>query len=143
MKNVMLLLGLIFTCLITRAQSFFYIENNNPTEKSIREVLIKASQYVTQSPLASDYIIKADAGVQDGSHVLNLKMTVQDSISLKTIFQTNEDYTISVVNANTRIFLRIAISTFIDKNINQIITCAREDHQNAQMKFLKSRKDKT
>ena len=143
MKNIMLLLGLTFSFFTSNAQSFFYIENNNPTEKSIREELIKASQYITQSPLASDYIIRADAGIQDGYRVLNLKMTVQDSISLKTIFQANEDYTISVVNANTRIFLRMVISAFIDKNVNQIITCAREDHQNAQMKFLKARKDKT
>jgi hypothetical protein len=82
-------------------------------------------------------------GFQSGANILNLKMTLQDSITLKTIFQTNEEYTLGTLNSGTRIFLRMAISSFIDKNINQIIVCAREDHSNAQMKILKSRKDKT
>jgi hypothetical protein len=115
MKNIFLLISLMLTGFIPQAQSFFYIENNNVTEKSIREELMKASQYVTKSTLASDYIIKAEACVQPGSEMLNLKMTVQDSITFKTIFQSSEDYTLSPVNANTQIFLRMTIANFIKK----------------------------
>jgi hypothetical protein len=143
MKNIVLLLSLLLIGFITRAQSFFYIENKNLTEKSIREELISAYQYVTKSPLASDYIIKADAAIQSGSDILNLNMTVQDSVTFKTIFQTKEEYTISPVNTNTRIFLRMAIAVFIDKNISRVIVCARDDHHNTQMKFIRSPKDKT
>jgi hypothetical protein len=143
MKNILLLISLITAGFYSRAQSFFYIENNNVTEKSIREELMKASQYVTKSPLASDYIIKADAGVQSGSNMLNLKMTVQDSITFKTIFQSSEDYTLSPLNANTQIFLRITIANFIEKNISEIVVFSRDDHYNSRMKFLKARKDKT
>jgi hypothetical protein len=68
---------------------------------------------------------------------------MQDSITLKTIFQSSEDYTLQSVDANTRIFLKMTIAGFIEKNISQIIFCARDDHYNMHGKFLKARKDKT
>ena len=129
--------------LFSRAQNFFYIENKNVTEKSIREELIKASQYVTKSPLASDYIITASVAVQSGTNILNLKMTMQDSITYKTIFQSNEEYALHSVDANTEVFLRMTIAGFIEKNISQIIICAQDDHYNTHIRFLKARKDKT
>ena len=143
MKIIPVLTGFILFGLFSRAQNFFYIGNKNVTEKSIREELIKASQYVTKSPLASDYIITASVAVQSGTHILNLKMTMQDSITYKTIFQSNEDYTLHSVDANTEIFLRMTIAGFIEKNISQIIACAQDDHYNTHGKFLKARKDKT
>ena len=143
MKKILLLLFLVLTVFLSEAQRFFYIEPNDITGKLLRDGLLKGSQYVARSPLGSDYIIKTDVGFQSGSNILNLKMTVQDSITYKTIFQKNEDYTCSTVNANTQIFLRIAITTFIDKNINQIIVCAKDDHYDASMRFVKPRKDKT
>ena len=143
MKNILALFGLIITGFFCRAQSFFYIENNQVTEKSVHEQLIKASQYVTHSPLASDYIIQTDADVETGSGILNLKMTVQDSVTRQTIFESNESHTLNPVNAVTRLFLRMTIAGFIEKNIHRVIVCAREDHCNQKMKFLKSGKDKT
>jgi hypothetical protein len=143
MKIIQVLAGFILLGFSGRAQNFFYIENKNVTEKSIRDELMKASQYVTKSPLASDYIITASADVQSESGILNLKMTMQDSITLKTIFQSSEDYTLQSVDANTRIFLKMTIAGFIEKNIGQIIFCARDDHYNMHGKFLKARKDKT
>jgi hypothetical protein len=127
----------------TQAQRFFFVETSHVAGHMIEDRLIKKAQFVAKTPLISDYIIKTYMGFQSGANILNLKMTLQDSITLKTIFQTNEEYTLGTLNTGTRIFLRMAISSFIDKNINQIIVCAREDHSNAQMKFLKSRKDKT
>ncbi|HLA60505.1 MAG TPA: hypothetical protein VK622_17145 [Puia sp.] len=143
MKIVPVLAGFILFGLFSRAQNFFYIENKNVTEKSIREELMKASQYVTKSPLASDYIITATVAVQSGTNMLNLKMTMQDSITYKTLFQSNEDYTLHSVDANTEVFLRMTIAGFIEKNISQIIVCAHDDHYNTHGKFLKARKDKT
>ena len=143
MKIIPVLATLILFGLFSRAQNFFYIGNKNVTEKSIREELMKASQYVTKSPLASDYIITASVAVQSGSNILNLKMTMQDSITYKTIFQSYEDYTIHSVGANTEVFLRMTIAGFIEKNISQIIACAQDDHYNTRGKFLKTRKDKT
>ena len=142
MKIIPILAAFIFFGLFSRAQSFFYIENTNVTEKSIRKELVKASQYVTKSPLASDYIITASVVVKSGTNVLNLKMKMQDSITYKTLFQSSEDYTIHSVDANTRLFLRMAITGFIEKNINEIIVCAQDDHYNIRGKFLRARKDK-
>jgi len=143
MKIIAVLAGFILFGLFSRAQNFFYIGNKNVTEKSIREELMKASQYVTKSPLASDYIITASVGVQSGSNILNLNMTMQDSITNKTLFQSSEEYTLQSVGANTQIFLRMTIAGFIEKNISQIIVCAQDDHYNTHGKFLKARKDKT
>jgi hypothetical protein len=136
-------MGLLLFGFFSRAQNFFYIQNSNVTEKSIREELMKASQYVTKSPLASDYIITASADVQPEANILNLKMTMQDSVTFKTIFQTSEDYSLQSVDANTRLFLKMTIAGFIEKNISQIITCAQDDHYNMHGKFLRARKDKT
>ena len=143
MKIIPLLAGFILYGSISHAQNFFYIENTNVAEKSIREELMKASQYVTKSPLASDYIITASIAVQSGSGMLNLKMTMQDSITFKTLFLSSEEYTLGSVDANTQVFLRMIITGFIQKNISQIIDCARDDPYNMHSKFLKTRKDKT
>ena len=143
MKTIPVLAGFIFFGLISHAQNFFYIENNNGTEKTIKEELMKAFQYVTKSPLASDYIISTSVAVQSGTNILNLKMTMQDSITFKTLFQSSEEYTLQCLDANTQVFLRMTITGFIEKNINQIIVCAQDDHYNMHSKFLKARKDKT
>ena len=143
MKIITVLAGFILVGSFGHAQNFFYIGSKNSTEKSIREELMRASQYVTKSPLASDYIITASVAVQSGTNTLNLKMTMQDSITYKTIFQSSEDYTLHSAGTNTEIFLRMTISGFIEKNINQIIDCAKDDHYNMHGKFLNARKDKT
>src|SRR5579872_2417308 len=104
MKKIPALAVFILFGLLSRSQNFFYIGNKNATEKSIREELIKASQYVTKSPLASDYIITASVAVEPGTNILNLKMTMQDSITSKTLFQSNEDYTLHTVDGNTELF---------------------------------------
>jgi len=142
MKLITILAAFVFIGFLSRAQNFFYIGNKNATEKSIREELIKASQYVTKSPLASDYIITASVAVEPGTNILNLKMTMQDSITSKTLFQSNEDYTLHTVDGNTELFLRMIIAGFIEKNISQIIVCAQDDQHYLHGRFLKAGKDK-
>ncbi len=143
MKILSSLVVFILFGLYSYAQNFFYIDSENVAEKSIREELIKASQYVTKSPLASDYIITASVAVRSGTNILNLKMTMQDSLTNKTIYQSSEDYTLYSVDTKTRVFLKMTIAGFIEKNISQIIFCAQDDHYNTHGQFLKARKDKT
>ncbi len=129
MKKILLLALVLLQVFASEAQRFFYIDSDSghTTEHLLIAGLIREAQYVTKSPLSSDYIIKVDAGSREGSGILSLKMTVQDSITSKTIFQTYEEWTVSAVNANTRIFLKVVISNFIDKNIGRIIVAARDD----------------
>lgn len=143
MKKILLITTLVFNIYFARAQRFFYLETNNYTLNLLRESLMRSSQFVTKSPLASDYIIKTDIGFQKEPNILTLKIILEDSITFKTIFQTNEEYSFGVINQNSKISLRTAIQAFIEKNISQIILCAKADHYDARMKPLKPRKDKT
>jgi len=143
MKIISILACFVSAAVFCHAQNFFYIGNKNATEKSIAEELVKASQYVTKSPLASDYIITASVAVQPGTNVLHLTMAMQDSVSFKTLFQSNENFTIHSYNVNTALFFRMTIAGFIERNIRQIIVCAQDDHYSIHGSFLKERKDKT
>src|SRR5436309_7345737 len=110
MKIISILACFVSAAVFCHAQNFFYIGNKNATEKSIAEELEKASQYVTKSPLASDYIITASVAVQPGTNVLSLTMAMQDSVTYKTLFQSNENFTIHSYNVNTALFFRMTIA---------------------------------
>ena len=143
MKKIYLLAVFVLSSFFLKAQRFFYVETNQITEGFLLDGLLKGSQFIVKSPLASDYIIKTDVGFESGSHVLNLNMTVQDSLTFQTVFQTKEEYTMSDLHSDARLILRLAVKTFIDKNMDRIILCARDDHNDGRMKYLKPRKDKT
>jgi hypothetical protein len=143
MKKIFLLAGFALTMLLANAQRFFYIESSRVSESSIRSELLKATQYVTQSPLSSDYIIKADVGYTEGSNILSMKIILEDSITLKAIYQTTEEQVINRMNPGSRIALGVAVRYFINRNLPQMILCARDDHYDSRMKCLKPRKDKT
>ncbi len=143
MKKLLILIMLLLNLGLVQAQRFFYIESNNNTAGILRNDLLKAAQFVTESPVASDYIIKTEIGLQKGSNILTLNMILQDSVTFDTIFQTKEEYAFGDINEKSKIFLRMAVTTFIDKNISHIVLSARDDHYNSGMKYLKPRKDKT
>jgi hypothetical protein len=143
MKKIILITVLAFNIYFARAQRFFYLEPNNTAGSIIRDGLIKSSQFVTKTPLSSDYIIKTDIGFKTEPNTLTLQIILEDSITFKTIYQTNEEYSFGLINKNSKILLRTALQTFIDKNISQIILCAKDDHYDVRMKPLKPRKDKT
>lgn len=143
MKKIFLLASLTLLMQLVRAQRFFYIESSRVTESSIRSELVKATQYVTQSPLGSDYIIKSDVACAEGSNVLSMKIVLEDSITHKAIYQSTENQVISRLNPGTRIMLGVTVKYFINRNLPQMILCAREDHSDYQMKYLKPGKDKT
>ena len=143
MKKTFIVIILILDVFFTQAQRFFYVESNPVTDRILHGGLLKGNQFVSNSPLGSDYIIKTDVGVQTESNSLQLKITLQDSITLKTIFQSREEYGIDLRNKNSRLYLRTIVQTFIEKNIGQIIVSAKDDHYDGQAKYLKARKDKT
>ncbi len=143
MKKGFILIVLSICIFFANGQRFFYLEPNNTAGSILRDGLIKSSQFVTKTPLASDYIIKTDIGFKTEPNKLTLQIILEDSITFKTIYQTNEEYSFGLINKNSKILLRTALRTFIDKNISQIILCSKEDHYDARMIPLKPRKDKT
>jgi hypothetical protein len=143
MKKNILILILLLSAVGIRAQRFFYIASNRLTDKILQSGLQNKSQFVAASPLGSDYIIRTDVDIRPESNSLQLKITLQDSISLKTVFQNNEDYQIGLRNKTSRIYLQTIVRAFLDRNISRLITCAREDRTEAMGKYSKPRKDKT
>jgi hypothetical protein len=143
MKKAFFALGFILIARLLPAQSFFYIDNNRITDKLLTDALSGASQFVAKSPMGSDYTIKSNVGFETATHVLTLSIALQDSITNQTIFQSNEEYKFRASANDTPLVLNMAIRTFIEKNINQIVMTARDDHFGSQMKCLKPKKDKT
>jgi hypothetical protein len=143
MKKIYILTLLSFSLSFARAQRFFYLESKDATGNLIRDGLVKSSQFITKSPLGSDYIIKSEIGFQKESNKLILQIILEDSITLNTIYQTNEEYNFGSINRNSKILLRTTLETFIENNISQIILCARDDHYDTRIKSLKPKKDKT
>ncbi len=92
MKKGFILIVLSVTMFFASGQRFFYLEPNNTAGSILRDGLIKSSQFVTKTPLASDYIIKTDIGFKTEPNTLTLQIILEDSITFKTIYQTNEEY---------------------------------------------------
>jgi hypothetical protein len=143
MKKIFILSTILLTGCMVRAQRFFYIDNSPLTAKFLTSELQHAFQYVTSSPMTSDYIIKSEVGIQDENRRLTMQITLQDSISLETIFQSNETCDYNRSDKNVQLFLNMAVRTFLEKNISQIIGSAKDDHLNSTMKTLGARKDKS
>jgi hypothetical protein len=143
MKTALLNIIFLFTLCFAQAQRFFYVEPGS-MDQTITKDLVRASQYVTKIPLMSDYIIKTEAGFAEGTNNnTTLKIIVQDSATLETIYQTNEEFCFGASKIDRRILVDMAAQTLIEKNINQIVLCTRNDHSNGQTKLFKAKKDKT
>jgi hypothetical protein len=93
--------------------------------------------------LSSDYIVKTEVNFQPAGNILTMQINLQDTATLQTVFQNNETLTFGELRANPGIMLSTVIRNFIDKNINQIILSARENHYDDQSKWIRVRKDKT
>ena len=143
MKKTFLITALAFNIYFVQAQRFFYLESDDAAGNLIKDGLVNSSQFVTSSPLASDYIIKTELGFQKEPNKLTLQIILEDSITFKTIYQTNEEYNFGIINQNSKLLLRTALETFLEKNISEIILCARDDHYDTRMKPIKPKKDKT
>ncbi len=143
MKKILILLFVVFNIYAVQAQRFYYLESDNTTSDLVKAELTKTSQFITKSPLGSDYIIKTNVALQTDPNKLALNIILEDSITLQAIYQTNEEYSLGFVNKKSKVLLRTAIQAFIDKNINHIILYAKDDHFDSRMKPLKPKKDKT
>jgi hypothetical protein len=105
--------------------------------------LTDGAQYVANSPLGSDYIIRTGVGIQQENNSLQINISLQDSVTLKTIYQANEEYRLGIANRNSRLHMSILLRGFVEKNIGKIIVCARDDHDYGRSKYISARKDKT
>jgi hypothetical protein len=143
MKKIIFLLFLVTAVSYGEAQRFFYIESNPITDCAIRAELLGAAQFITPTPLSSDYIIRTDVVFKEMSHLFTMKIILVDSVSLKPIYQTTEEQTFAEMNSASGRFLKLTLQTFIDNNLSRVIFCAKEDHEHSQMNWLKPRKDKT
>lgn len=94
---------LLNTCLL-HAQRFYYLDSDNTTSNLVKSDLMKFSQFITKSPLGSDYIIKTNVTFQDDPNKMALHIILQDSITLQAIYQTNEEYSFGFVNKSSKIF---------------------------------------
>jgi hypothetical protein len=143
MKRILILIILIANVYLTKAQKFFYVETGSVAETPIRKKLLKASQFVAKSPIVSDYIIKTEIGSQTKSNIPTVKIQLVDSITLKPIFQAEEKYATNLMKIEPQAALIMAVNTLIEKNIKEIILCAKEDNFNELIKVMKLKKDKT
>lgn len=143
MKKITILFCLCCCFGLVEAQRFFYIDDNRITDNLVRVGLLKASQFITRSPLSSDYIVKTEVNFQAAGNILTLQINLQDTATLQTVFQDKETLAFGELRANPHIMLNTVIRNFIDKNINQIILSARENHYDDQSKWLRVGKDKT
>jgi hypothetical protein len=98
MKKISILSGILLIACLCHGQRFFYIQDSQPTQKILTDELQHAFQYVTTTPLASDYIIKSEVGFQAETHSLTMQITLQDSITFQTIFQANESCGVGKTN---------------------------------------------
>lgn len=127
MKRILLLLILVSTATLIQAQRFFYIEPGNMAARIIERDLLKASQFIVKSAVISDYIIKTEVGYQAESNKTTVRLIVEDSVSLKPIYQANEDYLFVAMKANSQLMLNMAMKTLIERNMKEIVYYAKND----------------
>ena len=143
MKKLIVFIMLIQTGYLAKAQRFFYVEPGNNAEQSIEKKLLQTSQYVTKSAIESDYIIKTEAGYQSKSNIAMVKIMLVDSITLKPLFQAQEEYASPFLHAKPATALNLAIRTLVEKNIGQIILSAKDNRFHTLVKMVHAKKDKT
>jgi hypothetical protein len=128
---------------LMHAQRFFYVEAGSIAENPLKEDLLKASQYLAKSQIMSDYTIKTEVGIGSGINSAIIKIIIEDSATFQPVFQTHQEYVFGPLKINSRLLLNMAIKTLIERNINQMILCSKNAHQDNMMNWIKSKKDKT
>jgi hypothetical protein len=142
MKKILLLQISILISLSMQAQRFFYVESGNMAERPVKERLLKASQFVSPTPLMSDYTINTEINFKKETNTASVKITLKDSLTFKTIYQAKEAYEFGVTTLNPEILLNMAMKVLIEENINQIISQAKDNHFNNGTRLIEKRKDK-
>ena len=125
-----------------RAQRFFYVDGDRVAGSLVRASLLNSSQFITVSSLSSDYIVKAEIHFQPGRRMLSLQIHLQDTATLKTVFQDKETLAFGELHTDSRLILQTVIRAFIDKNISHIIFLAGENHFDESHLWISDKKDK-
>jgi hypothetical protein len=135
--------ALLFGGFAMQAQRFFYIEPGDKAAKALTESLRQASQYVVPTVLASDFIVKSQFDFNTATNTSTITMSLEDSATFVTLFQTREEYRFGVTKNDALVLLDLAVRTLLQKNLRQIILCANDEHAAGQTHLLKASKDKT
>jgi hypothetical protein len=143
MKKILLVVSLLFIVSLSQAQRFFYVESGTEAESLFKENLLKASQFVAEAPLVSEFIIKTEIDFKTNSSAAKLKIILEDTASFKTVFQANEEYSFRAKNLNSEKLVNLALRTLIEKNLHQMIFCAEKNYRNSLIKLVTEKKDKT
>jgi hypothetical protein len=64
-------------------------------------------------------------------------------MTLKTVYQTEEGYSTAFINIPSMTASRMALKTFIEKNMAEIILCTRHDSFHKMIRSVGLKKDKT
>ena len=142
MKKILLLQISILAGLSMQAQRFFYVESGNMAERPVKEHLLKASQFVSPTPLMSDYTINTEIDFKKETNTASVKIILKDSLTFKTIYQANEAYEFGVTTLSPEILLSMAMKILIEENIDQIISQARDHHFNNGTHLIEKKKGK-
>ena len=143
MRKAVFLTLFLFSIYITHAQRFFYVEAGSVSEKYMKENLENASQYVSPSPLGSDYILQTHVTPLNDDQSLTMNIILKDTLTSKTVFETNEIYHFGPMNTDPKVVLHMAINDFIDRNLSRIILTTNSNHYNSVLKYLRGKKDHT
>jgi hypothetical protein len=141
MRKTIFLVVFIFTVCVSHAQRFFYVESGEASGQSVKLNLKKNAQFVCPTAISSDYILKTNIGMLQDDRTLSMNIIVKDSVTLETIYESNEKYHFGPITADPKIILNLAINNFIEKNLNQIIATANSNHYN--MVNSREKKDHT
>jgi|SRR5579871_5749241 len=141
MKKTILILFLIGFSYLLQAQRFFYVDPSGYGADLINYNLKHASQFLAKSQMDSDCIIKTESISSPGKTIV--KITMQDSVSFKTIFEASEEYNYKASLLSQEIFQRFCFKVFVDKYNKQLVLSAKRNNCNTYMLLLKEKKDKT
>lgn len=143
MKKNLLFFLLFIIALGSTAQRFYYLQPNPVTDKLFKEQLETRSQFIAASPLASDFILESEILLGKEHGTLTLELRLKDTLTDQTIFQAKEEYQLKANNDYSRVFLRLAIGYFVDKNMPDLLMETRRIYNKERGNYLSARKDKT
>jgi hypothetical protein len=141
MKNILLLIVFITAFTSSRPQSFYYIEENSPGREYMKQLLLNASQFVSETPITSDFKIKTGVSANNQS-TLTVKFSVVDSITFETIFYSEETFKQSR-SKNQYSSFTTASNLFFEHNIKNVIAPSKHHTFYKLHQLVKAAKDKT
>jgi hypothetical protein len=140
--KISLLIALILNMSLLRAQRFFYVDPANQGADFITDNLAKASQYIVKSPEVSDCTVKTGIYFKEPGKTI-LTITLQDSVTFKTLFEASEEYKYKTMVLNSKLLQNYYFKLFSERYVKQLIFYAEKNNMDALIKLLKEKKDKT